>query len=138
MNKKLTAFLGLIIFITSLFLMSKINGEEKNAQSRDVNKKVFAIVGEDTPLSCSWVVKTPDRVMNENTSQVILVTTSNSAEKQCETYLSLRAPGFEVEPNSDEQKISLKPGGSGSVSWIISPRKTGDYNIALSDIVNTQ
>ena len=48
------------------------------------------------------------------------------------------APGFEISPAREEQKIALKAGGAGSLSWIVSPHRTGTFQIAVSDILNTQ
>ena len=38
----------------------------------------------------------------------------------------------------EEQKIALAAGATGSLSWIVSPRRTGTFQIAVSDILNTQ
>lgn len=138
MTKKFLALLGIFLFILATLLSLKLKNAKKKAVSLDDKKSIFANVSEDTPPACNWNVKTPDRVMTENTSQAIIVETSNSSKKNCETYLSLRAPGFEVDPAKDEQKLNLKPNNKGSISWIISPRKTGNYDIALSDILNTK
>ena len=138
MKKKLFALAGLVISIFSVILIVKNNSEEKKAVRRDEVKKIFAIVGEDTPPSCNWNVKMPDRVMTENTSQAIIAETSNSAKKNCETYLSLLAPGFDVQPAKEEQKINLEPNRKGSASWIITPQKSGNFELTVSDIINTK
>lgn len=138
MTKKLSAFFGLFLLFFSAYFFLGIKNSEKKAQSRDTKKTIFAIVGDETPPACKWTLETPQRVMSENSSQAIIVRTSNTAKKICEAYLSLRAPGFEVDPSKDEQKITLKSDSKGSVSWIISPHKTGNYDIALSDILNTK
>lgn len=138
MLKKFSPLIGLLIFIIAILLIFKIKAEEKKAAQRDDKKKVFAIVGEDTPPSCNWEVAMPDRVMTENTTQAIIVETFNPNKKDCETYLSLRSPGFNIQPAREEQKINLEPNKKGSISWIITPQKSGNFEITLSDIINTK
>lgn len=138
MLKKIIALTGIIIFLSALGIRLYFSGNEKKAISLDDKNTIFAIIGEDSPPICTWEVKQPNRVMAENKSQAISIKTSNSADKQCETYLSLRAPGFDMSPAKEEQKIILPPNGKGSISWIITPRKTGTFAVTVSDVVNTK
>ena len=39
---------------------------------------------------------------------------------------------------NSEEEINLKTKENGSMSWIISPRKTGTYEIAVSDPLNSK
>lgn len=132
------AIVGILLFIYSLVLGSNLRKSEAAAVARDHTSSAFAFMGEDAPPSCLWQVHTPERVMAENKSQSIVVETKNTAKKSCETYLSLRAPSFDMSPARDEQKVVLPPGEKGSLSWILTPRKTGVYDLSVSDILHTK
>ncbi|OGK24767.1 hypothetical protein A3A46_03680 [Candidatus Roizmanbacteria bacterium RIFCSPLOWO2_01_FULL_37_13] len=138
MIKTLIFIFGLLIFFSGIFLGGKLKKGEKQALSLDGKKTSFAIIGDEGPPPCSWEVSQPERVMSESKSQAILINAKNSNEKSCETIVSLRAPGFDISPYKDEQKISLAASGKGSLSWILTPRKSGTFEIAVSDIINTK
>lgn len=136
MLKALIGFGGIVLFLFALFLNNNLKNGEMAAVSLDDEKNAFGII--EGPMPCSWEVSPPERVMSENKSQAFVVEVSNAGDFECESALSLRAPGFDISPSKEEQKISLKVGDSGSISWIISPRKAGNYDIAVSDILNTK
>ena len=137
MTKLIIAVLGIIVFLSSLSVENAVREGEKLATARDNKKHIFAIVGEDTPPACEWNVLKPERVMADNKTQAIVIQTKNSDKKMCESYISLRAPNFNLKPSKEEQKVSLKPGSKGSISWIIAPQKKGTFDITVSDIINT-
>lgn len=129
---------GLALFLSGIFLGNKLKTGEKKASALDDKRTSFAIIGEGGPPPCSWEVSQPDRVISENKSQAILIKAKNSAEKNCETIVSLHAPGFDLSPYKDEQKINLATSGKGSLSWILTPRKSGTFEIAVSDLIDTK
>lgn len=133
----LIGILGIILFVLSFFVRDTLKHAELQASRLDDKKTSHAVVSEDSPPPCSWEVKKPERVMAENKSQAIVVTTKNNAKKNCETYLLLRAPGFDMNPPKEEQKVTLSPGKNGSIAWILTPRKTGTYDMTVTDIINT-
>ena len=96
------------------------------------------MISDDAPPPCVWDVQQPEKIMSEDKTQSIKVAFKNPAKKTCETYMSLRAPSFDTSPSKDEQKISVPPGKTGSLAWIITPRKTGTYELSVSDILNTR
>ena len=67
-----------------------------------------------------------------------MVMLTKNLDENCRSLISLRSPGFDISPAKDEQTISLNKGGKGSLSWIITPRKSGTFDIALSDSTNTK
>lgn len=136
MVKKFIAFAGILLFLSALVMGNALRKGEKLASALDDEKKVFAIM--EGPPPCTWEAKVPERVMAENKSQAIVVEVTNSADVDCESTLSLRAPGFDMSPPKEEQKITLKSASKGSLSWILTPRKTGTFELAVSDIINTQ
>ncbi|MBI4067622.1 hypothetical protein HY407_04515 [Candidatus Gottesmanbacteria bacterium] len=118
-------------------MIFKLNSDEKQAFSLDNEKISYGSVGEG-PLPCAWEVKDPERVMSEEKSQALVVKVSNKYDEDCQSILTLSAPGFDLSPNKDEQTIALRKKGKGSLSWIITPRKSGTFEIAISDILNTK
>lgn len=129
---------GLVLFLASLLLGINVLIKELRASSRDDEQTIHAALSEDLPPLCSWEVTLPERVMAENRSQAVIVRTANSADRECQVTLAFRAPGFDVSPAKEEQKVALPAGGKGSLSWILTPRRTGAYQITVSDILNTQ
>lgn len=130
--------IGIFLFLWSLALGHNLRTSEKQASSLDRNKHIFAMIDGDI-LPCVWDTKPPEHVMAENKSQAILVQVKNTdKKKKCSTMLSLHSPGFDTSPPKDSQSITLPPANKGSLSWIMTPRKTGTYEIAVSDIINTQ
>ncbi|MBI4226448.1 hypothetical protein HY612_05040 [Candidatus Roizmanbacteria bacterium] len=129
---------GLAIFFSGIFLGNNLKKDEKQALALDDKKTIFGFVDENVPPPCSWEVKSPERVMSENKSQAIIVQLKNTADKECESTLSLRAPGFDLSPGKEDQSINLMVSNKGSLSWIMTPRKTGTFEIAVSDILNTK
>lgn len=137
MNKTLVAAIGILVLASALFLNSTVQNGEKKAAALNNTKKVFGMISDDAPPPCVWDVQPPEKVMSEDKTQSVVVRFKNPEKKPCETYLSLRAPNFDTTPSKEELKISVPPGKTGSVSWILIPRKTGTYELAISDILNT-
>ena len=106
------------------------------AISKDNEEQVFGMIEGIPP--CSWDASPPERVVAENKSQAIVIEVASPTDSECESTISLRAPGFDISPYNAEQKIALEAGKEGSLSWILNPRKTGTYEIAVSDILNTK
>lgn len=136
MIQKFLGVFGLILLLISVaFGLTVIRGENL-ASTLDDQKKSYGVV--EGPPPCTWEVKTPERVISENTSQSIVISVNNSADTECQSALSLRAPGFDIAPTKEEQNISLVASKSGSLSWILAPRKTGTFEIAVSDMLDTK
>ena len=136
MKKLLFAVIGIFLFLFAFVFRNSLVKNEKEAILKDKEETSYGMV--EGPLPCSWDTETPDRVLSENKSQAILVKAKNESDEDCQSAISLRSPGFDISPAKEEQSITLKSKQEGSVSWIISPRKTGSYEIAVSDSLNTK
>lgn len=137
MLRNLLTISGLIIFIAGISIFNNIRESENKALLRDDDKKGYGIItGEFLP--CNWEVKEPERVIAEDKSAAILVGLKNTTSEKCESTISMRAPGLEIVPMKEEQTVTLSASKSGSISWILSPRKTGEFQIAVSDSINTK
>ncbi len=137
MSKKLLSIVGVLLLLFSIFLGSKILQAEQQAAKLNDTEKSYGMIDDTIPM-CNWEAQPPEKVMNEDKSQAILINTSNPTDKTCETYLSLRAPGFDISPSKEEQKITVPAQGKGSVSWVITPDKTGTFVVTISDTLNTK
>lgn len=138
MMRTIIAVAGVVLFLVGLVLGINLILDALRASSLDETNTIYAVVGDDVPPFCTWEASLSARVMTQNTSQAVLVQVRNPADRECQSTLSLRAPGFEISPAREEQKIALAAGGAGSLSWIVTPRRTGTFQIAVSDILNTQ
>jgi hypothetical protein len=138
MMRTILAVAGVLLFVVGLVLAFSLLAGALRAASLDDSKTIHAAISDDAPPFCTWEASISARVMTQNTSQAVLVQVHNPADRECQSTIALRAPGFEISPMREEQKIALPAGGAGSLSWIVSPRKTGTFQIAVSDILNTQ
>ena len=136
MSKQTIGLLGTLVLIVSFWSGANIRKNEKIASRLDDNKTVNAVIMGPPP--CRWEVLPPERVISENSNQAVVINTLNTGDEDCESVLYLQAPNFTKSPSKDEQKIVLPVGGSGSISWIITPNKTGSYQIAVTDDVSTK
>jgi hypothetical protein len=128
---------GAVILLCALSVIYSVNRDERLAVSRDGSKKSYGSVSEG-PLPCSWAATPPERVISENRSQSIVVSVKNTLDEDCRSEIELRAPGFDISPQKESQVITLASASGGSVSWILTPRKTGSFEISVSDIFDTK
>ncbi len=136
MAKLLIGFLGIVLFLSAVLLHNRLLEDEKKALAVDSQKHANGVV--QGPPLCSWEVSPPDRVMAENKTQAILIAVRNKEKETCESYIALRAPSFDTNPPKEEQKISLQPNQKGSLSWILTPRRTGTFELSVSDSIDTK
>jgi hypothetical protein len=136
--RTIIAVAGVLLFLVGLVLGISLILQALRAISLDKTHTVHAMIGGDAPPFCTWEASLSARVMTQNTSQAVLVQVRNPADRECQSTVSLRAPGFEISPMREEQKIVLAAGGTGSLSWLVTPHGTGAFQIAVSDILNTQ
>jgi hypothetical protein len=137
MKNKLILLAGIIVLIASLSVRFYLQQQTQLATSRDQKKNGFGMISSEF-LPCKWETIAPERIMKENTSQSIVVKVTGLDGEQCESLISLRAPGFETRPNKEEQTIKLPPNTNGSLAWIITPHKSGTYEISSSDMIDTR
>ena len=136
--KILSAVFGLGLLFSGIILTLQFRKDTKEAFSLDDKKTIFAALDENTPPFCVWEAKISERVMTENESKSVVIEVNNKENKTCESSISIRSPGFDITPQKDEQQISLQKNGKGSLAWILTPRKSGTYEISVSDILNTR
>lgn len=136
MMKTILGIVGVSLFAASIMLARNVVSGEKLAFQLNDEKKSYGMI--EGPLPCTWTVEPPPRILSENKSQAVVISFKNPLDSACESTISLRAPNFNLSPAKKEQKISLPAGADGSLSWILSPQKTGTFEIAVSDVLNTK
>ncbi len=137
MIKTLLGILGILLFLISAGFGFTLLQSNKQAALLDDQKTSYGMIAEG-PLPCVWETSLKEKVTAENKSQAIIIQATNSTDEKCESKISLRAPGFDISPAKEEQDISLAPKAKGSFSWILTPRKTGTFEITVSDVMDTR
>ena len=111
MMRTIIAVAGVLLFLVGLILGISLILDALRAASLDETNTIHAAISEDASPFCTWEASLSMKVMTQNTSQAVLVKVSNPADKECQSTLALRAPGFEISPMREEQKIALAAGG---------------------------
>lgn len=135
--KRIAGIVGLIIFGMAVIAGVLLLRSQQRAQSRDHTDTSFGIVAGDVP-PCAWEVSLPERVVAEKHPQAIVVNVTNSMDVACQSLVTLLAPGFNVTPRKDEQMITAQPNGKGSVAWIATADDAGEYEIVVTDGIDTR
>lgn len=134
--KSIVTLTGILFTITGALLVVDIKNSKDAATKLDKSETGYGIVMGPPP--CVWEVAPPEKVISENKTFSINIHTKNESGEVCESLVSLRSPGFDVSPNKESQKVTLESGKTGSISWILTPRKVGTYEIAITDDINTK
>lgn len=134
--KSVIALAALLSSTLGIFLISDVRKSEKEAFKLYKTETGHGIVMGPEP--CVWEVTAPEKVISENKTFSVTINTKNISGTPCESLISLRAPGFDISPNKESQKVTLDMEKSGAISWILSPRKVGVYEIAVTDDINTE
>jgi hypothetical protein len=135
--KRILGLVGLLIFVTAVIAGFVSLASQQRAQSHDNATNGFGIAAGDV-LPCAWEVTLPQRVLSENKSQTIVVNVTNAMDVDCKSALTLLAPGFDISPRKDEQIVEANANSRGSVAWIVTPDKAGEYEIAVTDGIDTR
>jgi hypothetical protein len=137
MLRKVLGSFGLLLFLGGVAVGLSLLGSSLYARLLDYEDIQHGNIG-DEPPPCNWQVSVARRVMAENEAQAVLVSVANTTPDACRSTLALRAPSFDMSPNKEEQVLIVPPGQEGSVAWIITPRRTGAYELAVADVLNTR
>ena len=136
MTKTFIAFIGIALLISALIFAKNLNKAKDVASALDKEEVAYGFI--EGPPPCTWEVEPPEKVISENKSQALVISSSNGVDEDCETTLSLQAPGFDISPPKTDQIIKLQANSDGSLSWILTPRRAGIYEIAVSDGLDTK
>ena len=136
MVKRGASLVGLTIFLVAVTAGALLLIMQQQAQFRDHVDDGFGIVMGDA-LPCAWEVDLSQRVLSENKTYSIIVNTKNPMDADCQSEVTLLAPGFDISPRKEEQIITAKANSRGSIVWIVTPDEAGEYEIAVTDGVDT-
>lgn len=137
MTRNGLAIVGAAIFAVALLLGAYLLLTNWRAQSRDrYEHRNGVIVSDFAP--CVWDVGMAQRVLSENSSQTLVVSTENLIDAECQSELTLLAPGFDVSPRKETLLLKAQPKSAGSIAWIVVPRTVGSYELAISDGIDTR
>lgn len=137
MVKRGASLVGLTIFLIAVAAGALLLITQQQAQLRDRADEGFGIAMGDV-LPCAWEVDLSQRVLSENKSHSIIVNTANAMDADCQSALTLLAPGFDISPRKEEQTIVAKANSRGSIVWIVTPDEAGEYEIAVTDGIDTR
>jgi hypothetical protein len=137
MVRSVAGVVGLAIFVLAIGAGITLFSISQNAQLRDQFKQGNGVVSGETPL-CAWDIDATQRVLSENSSHTVTINATNANEVDCESVLRFLAPGFDVRPREEEQLVTAKPNGRGSIAWIVTPLKSGSFEIVVSDGIDTR
>jgi len=87
------------------------------------------------PLSS---VEADRRVITEKESLDITVHLLNGEAIECEVGVRIDAPNFEISPPEETQAITLPPGETATVIWVVTPMEPGTYRIGISSELDSQ
>lgn len=135
--KKIIAISGIVLFLGSILIAKILKKQELAANALYDQKTGFGVISSDI-APCSWTSNAPEKVISENKTTAIVIETKSSKESECESTLSIQAPGFDISPSRDTQTVNLPSDKSGSISWILSPRKTGTYQVSITDGIDAK
>ena len=135
--RKSLGLVGLLMLLLAIGVGGVLFSINQRTQARDSIDTKHGMVVSDFP-PCTWDLGMPQRVLSENNSQTIVINATNTADADCQSELSLLAPGFDISPRKDTQTVTAKPQGQGSIAWIVIPHKSGSFDIVISDGLKTQ
>lgn len=135
MAKTLLGVLGAVLFAAGIVFAGAILVNTAGAAARDTSDINHGMVIGDPP--CDWKASISDRVMSENETRALVINTTNQFDEPCRSQIRIAAPGFLITPRSEEQTLAVPPKRSGAVAWVLSPGKTGTFDVVVSDSLST-
>lgn len=135
MVKPLLATFGVIVCVAGLAMGGAVLVTAAGASARDTSEVNHGMVIGDPP--CTWVAVIAERVMSENETRALVVEARNQTPDDCKSVVRIAAPSFLISPRSEEQTLAVPAGRTGSVAWVLSPSKTGTFDIVVSDVLST-
>lgn len=125
MRLRALAGIGLVILIVSLAYLAS------GWAVRLVDRRIPSEVSAAPCLQPDVSVTMPKRRLSIHDSAVVTAVLSNTTTSTCVLEVSIRAPGFEIEPPTTVQAIPLSSGGAAEVTWIVSPVRMGTHHVMI-------
>jgi hypothetical protein len=119
------AGIGLVILMLSLAYLAS------GWAVRLVDRRIPSEVSAAPCLLPDVSVTMPKRRLSIHDSEMVSAVLSNTTTSTCVIEVSIRAPGFEVEPPGPVQSLALSANGAAEVKWIVSPLRMGTHQIMV-------
>lgn len=132
MIKNILAIGGILLLLLGLFLFFRVRQASNAASGYDNEWQLGGTEGVGVCTGLLREADVPDRIMSEQESQSLTVLLANDHDTPCNTTVTLAAPNFIVSPPEFNQPITLPPHEKLTITWILSPFRTGTYVISVS------
>ncbi len=130
MIKKALALCGILVVCTGVSLGLYLLNLNQSAISKDFYPIPLTSGGPCThPLAG---VHVSERTMAESESQALIVYVKNPDAEECTATVAINAPNFDISPYENKQNITLPGSGNGSLSWILTPKKVGVFEVSIA------
>jgi hypothetical protein len=139
-TKIITAILGVLLLVLGVSSLLLLRQDRVAAQAVDES---FAQAESAQPSNCRDIIRDVSlskRVMTEKESQTLRIVVANiGGAGICNTAVRLAALDFELAPAATERVVALEPDGNPvALLWILKPKETGSFEIALTAGEQTQ
>ena len=131
--KSWAGLLGLVLFVGGSVLAIYLGVTALEA--RELEQRVEGpVTGE--PATCADAMDASAaldaRVMAEDETQALTVLLENGSSEACEVTVELSAPFFSFAPPEPRRTITVTAGANGALAWVITPQRTGTYDIVVT------
>lgn len=140
MLRRVLIICGTILLLGSIglgcYIFFVITNGTRNAVALDSSRFHHHHDGHMCTRAISWDVNVPNRVMAESDTQDLTVTFSNTDKASaCDESVQIAALKFDFSPNEPIRNITIPPGESRSLHWVLGPRELGtlDVTVSISD-----
>jgi hypothetical protein len=130
--KKVLAITGIVLFSVGIGLALVLLSSAVRAFSLDMGGSSQGVT---SAASCQHPlegVSTARRVISESDSESLSVVLGNDTPGECEISVHLSAPNFDISPTDDDRTVNVPPAQSVTIVWILSPRKSGSFQVAVT------
>jgi hypothetical protein len=132
MAKKALAITGIVLFGLGIGLALVLWSSAARAFSLDMGRGSAGAVSAATCQHPLKGVTLARRVISEDDSESLSVLLGNDTPGECEITVRLSAPNFDISPPVDSRTVIAPPAESVAVVWILSPRKPGSFQVAVT------
>jgi hypothetical protein len=130
--KRSLAITGIVLFGVGIGIALVLWSSAARAYSLDMGRSSQGAVSAAScqhPLEGVNIVR---RVISESDSESLSVVLGNDTLGECEISVHLSAPNFDISPTDDSRTVNVPPAQSVTVVWILSPRKSGSFQVAVT------
>ena len=132
MAKRSLAITGIVLFGVGIGLALVLWSSAARAYSLDMER---SSQGAASAPSCQHPLEGVNlvrRVISETDSESLSVVLGNDTPGECEVSVHLSAPNFDISPTADSRTVAVPPAQSVTIVWILSPRKSGSFQVAVT------